>query len=177
MRRSGVVTVADFLRRRTIGSLSDRITHRGRERAIGRLQRGYICGALGTQTFERRIDSALTCDSPSVLRHITSDLARPSLLDRARRWLAPRPDLSGSGLLQIVAAGSSTVIGRSGSCGVVISHDSVSRRHAMLSREGNRLIITDLGSTNGTYLNGRWIVQAEVLPGDKLQLGQLELRM
>lgn len=45
----------------------------------------------------------------------------------------------------------------------------------MLARDGERVIVTDLGSTNGTFVNGRWITQAEVLPGDRLRLGQLEL--
>jgi pSer/pThr/pTyr-binding forkhead associated (FHA) protein len=45
----------------------------------------------------------------------------------------------------------------------------------MLTRDGDRVIVTDLGSTNGTFVNGRWINQAEVLPGDRLQLGQLDL--
>ena len=67
------------------------------------------------------------------------------------------------------------MIGRSSSCDFVIAHDSISRRHAMLTRDGDRVVITDLGSTNGTYVNGRWITQAEVLPGDRLQLGRLDL--
>jgi pSer/pThr/pTyr-binding forkhead associated (FHA) protein len=37
------------------------------------------------------------------------------------------------------------------------------------------VIIVDLGSTNGTFVNGRWISQAEVVPGDRLLLGPLDL--
>ncbi|HEV2776749.1 MAG TPA: FHA domain-containing protein [Solirubrobacteraceae bacterium] len=155
--------------------MTDRGTERVRERAIGRLQRGYVGGSLGTQTFEYRVETALSCDTPSVLRRLTSDLVSPTLLDSARRWLTASGEPPSSGLLAVLAAGSSTVIGRSSGCDFVISHNSISRRHAMLTRDGDRVIVTDLGSTNGTFVNGRWITQAEVLPGDKLQLGQLDL--
>jgi hypothetical protein len=155
--------------------MSDRATEWVRERAIGRLQRGYVCGALGTQTFEWRVETALSCDTPSMLRRLTSDLISPSLLESARRWLASAGDPPSSGLLGLLTSGSSTIIGRSSSCDFVIAHVSISRRHAMLARAGDRVVITDSGSTNGTFVNGRWVTQAEVLPGDKLRFGQLDL--
>lgn len=162
--------------RRTIAGMADRVTQRIRERTIGRLQRGYVDGSLGTQTFERRIDTALRSDAPGVLRQLTSDLLPRSLLQTTKRWLVPPPaDPGSSGLLAALASSPSTVIGRAPSCDFVICHKSVSRRHAMLARDGERMIITDLGSTNGTFVNGRWISQAEVLPGDRLQLGPLDL--
>jgi hypothetical protein len=152
------------------------VPQRVRERAIGRLQRGYACGSLGTQTFEHRVETALTTDSPSVLRRVTSDVLPPSLVQRARRWLPLWPgEPVSSGLLDLLTSGASTVIGRAASCDLVVRDDSVSRRHAMLVRDGDRVIITDLGSSNGTFINGRWVTQAEVRPGDKLQLGQLDV--
>jgi hypothetical protein len=155
--------------------MADRVTQRIRERTIGRLQRGYVDGSLGTQTFERRIDTALRSDAPGVLRQLTSDLIPRSLLQTTKRWLVPAADPCSSGLLEALATSTSTVIGRSPSCDFVICHESISRRHAMLARDGERVIITDLGSTNGTFVNGRWISQAEVVPGDRLQLGPLDL--
>jgi pSer/pThr/pTyr-binding forkhead associated (FHA) protein len=67
------------------------------------------------------------------------------------------------------------VIGRSRSCDLVLRDDSVSRRHLMLTVDGDHVLVTDLGSTNGTLLNGRWITEAEARPGDVLQLGEIEL--
>lgn len=155
-----------------------RLSHRVRERAIGRLQHGYACGSLGTQTFERRLETALRCHSPSVLAQLTSDLVARSLLDDLRRWLATvRHAPVSSGLLRSLTTSSPAVIGRLPSCDLVVGEDSVSRRHAMLVRHEDRVIVTDLGSTNGTFLNGRWITQAEVRPGDRLRLGALELRL
>ena len=155
--------------------MADRVTQRIRERAIGRLQRGYVDGSLGTQTFERRIDAALRSATPGVLRHLTSDLIPRSLLQSTKRWLVPPAEPRSSGLLEALATSTSTVIGRAPSCDFVIGHASISRRHAMLARDGERVIVTDLGSTNGTFVNGRWISQVEVVPGDRLQLGQLDL--
>lgn len=146
-----------------------------RERAIGRLQRGYVCGAIGTQTLELRLEAALTSDAPRVLQRLTADLGMRSPLAAARRWLPSHDRPASSGLLALLTTSSPTVIGRSRSCDFVIADESVSRRHAMLSRDGDRVILTDLGSTNGTLINGRWVTQAEVLPGDQLQLGQLDV--
>jgi pSer/pThr/pTyr-binding forkhead associated (FHA) protein len=54
----------------------------------------------------------------------------------------------------------------------------VSRQHCQLRRQGNQLIVTDLGSTNGTYLNGRRLEPGRdvvVVHRDKLILGTLHL--
>ncbi|MBV9834646.1 MAG: adenylate/guanylate cyclase domain-containing protein [Alphaproteobacteria bacterium] len=69
------------------------------------------------------------------------------------------------------------VIGRqSGGCDVVVSHESVSRRHARLTRDGVVLFIEDLGSTNGTLINGIQQAagrKAPVLVGKTLSLGDV----
>jgi pSer/pThr/pTyr-binding forkhead associated (FHA) protein len=50
-----------------------------------------------------------------------------------------------------------TVLGREPSAGVCVDHPSVSRLHARISIEAGRAWIEDLGSRNGTFLNGRRI--------------------
>ena len=60
---------------------------------------------------------------------------------------------------------------------VVFANDTVSRRHAMLRREGDHFIVVDLGSTNGTRVNGRIAGRAEVRPGDSVELGEVQLRL
>ena len=78
-----------------------------------------------------------------------------------------------------------------GEAGVVVGRDpsasshvvvdpSVSRRHARLSVEDGELCVEDLGSTNGTYLNGRRLEpgrHARVADGDELELGSVRLRV
>lgn len=63
------------------------------------------------------------------------------------------------------------VVGRGEGCDIVLNDDSVSRRHARLERHRNRYKIVDLGSTNGTVVNGIRIEMKFLETGDKLQLG------
>lgn len=65
----------------------------------------------------------------------------------------------------------SIVIGRSGDCDYQIPLSVISRRHCKLSRKGERLILKDLGSSNGTFLNDKRVLQAEVKPGDQMKVG------
>ena len=69
------------------------------------------------------------------------------------------------------------VIGRGVTCDLVVNESSVSRRHVKLSVVGGRCLVTDLGSRNGTYLNGMQIEEAEMADGDRLILGQFPLRL
>jgi len=64
-----------------------------------------------------------------------------------------------------------TVIGRRQESDLCIPLMVVSRRHCELNLEKGRLKIRDLGSRNGTYINGQRVDQAEVGPGDKIQIG------
>lgn len=64
------------------------------------------------------------------------------------------------------------VIGRRPGCDIVLSDSSVSRRHARLDRQDGIYSVTDLGSTNGTKVNGARIAGNVLLsPGDVITLG------
>ena len=64
------------------------------------------------------------------------------------------------------------VIGRDASVDIVIDNREVSRHHARLSRRGNQWIIEDIGSSNGTFVNGKRISGPVVLaPGSQVGLG------
>jgi pSer/pThr/pTyr-binding forkhead associated (FHA) protein len=63
-------------------------------------------------------------------------------------------------------------IGREGSTGLPIDDEQASRRHARVTAEGDHALVEDLGSTNGTYLNGQPIEgQRTLRPGDRLRVG------
>ena len=64
-----------------------------------------------------------------------------------------------------------TVIGRREDCDLRIPLGDVSRKHCRLILEGDTIRVEDLGSSNGTYRNGERVQQAEVTPGDTLQIG------
>jgi hypothetical protein len=131
---------------------------------------------MGADTFARRVDHALHSGSHDELRGLTADLpAQPSpRLARLRAFLKPR----GLGLPE---AGelleAHLVIGRSSRCQLVLADDTVSRRHAELRIEDGRWLLRDLGSSNGTWVNGRRVMEAEVRPGDLIQLGGAVIRL
>jgi len=76
--------------------------------------------------------------------------------------------------------GDELTIGRAPSCGLVLAADNfVSAHHARVFRVSEQYWVEDLGSTNGTLLNGRPLVgRAPLRRGDRLQVGRtpLELR-
>ena len=70
------------------------------------------------------------------------------------------------------------VVGRDPGCQRVLDRPTVSGRHARLRRSGDRVLIEDLGSSNGTFVNGRRIAgPTEVAPGDLIVLGAEPFRL
>jgi hypothetical protein len=67
------------------------------------------------------------------------------------------------------------VIGRLPECGVVLADSNVSRRHAELRRAGDSVVLTDLGSTNGTRVNGAPIREQVLASGDEVSVGSTRL--
>ena len=87
----------------------------------------------------------------------------------------PKPAVLVAGIRHELDPGVSTV-GRSKDCDVTIEDASLSRRHAELRREDDAVWIVDLGSTNGTEVNGKRVDRARLASGDRILLGQTELR-
>src|SRR6516165_5248422 len=70
-----------------------------------------------------------------------------------------------------------TVIGRHPECHIQIDSNMVSRKHARVFRDGNRFLVEDLGSGNGTTVNGVRIVNATPLShDDRIKLGPILIR-
>jgi FHA domain-containing protein len=67
------------------------------------------------------------------------------------------------------------VIGRLPECGVVLQDSNVSRRHAELRRVGEGVVLTDLGSTNGTRVNGATVREQILTSGDEVGVGSTRL--
>jgi hypothetical protein len=78
---------------------------------------------------------------------------------------------------RLVVGPEGATIGRSRQSDIVLGDPNISRQHAEIRPRGGSWVLTDLGSTNGSRLNGRTVERAEVLrPGDEIELGSTLLR-
>jgi len=75
-----------------------------------------------------------------------------------------------------VALEREVVIGRDPRCELPIGAADVSRRHARIVPDEDGHKVVDLGSTNGTWVNGRPITTRKLVPGDRIELGSCVLR-
>jgi hypothetical protein len=138
-------------------------------------------GEFGIQTrhvqaeheLERRDDAQE--ESGATMIYSTTGRAAEPLEERAR---APKQ----RGLLlvdgkRIVVGTTGATIGRSRQCDVVLDDPNVSRRHAEIRPRGGSWVLTDLGSTNGSSLNGTRIGSPEVVKlGDEIEIGTSLIR-
>ena len=70
---------------------------------------------------------------------------------------------------------SKVVLGRSREADLRVADVNISRRHAELRREGATFWIVDLGSTNGTEVNGKRIDRQQLRDGDRITMGSTEI--
>ncbi|MFI5936064.1 FhaA domain-containing protein [Actinoplanes sp. NPDC051494] len=82
--------------------------------------------------------------------------------------------VSGDGRTYPLQMGS-TVIGRGDQANLRLPDVGISRRHARLDYDGSQVVLTDLGSTNGTMVNGQRVSAVALNPGDMIQLGTTTL--
>jgi hypothetical protein len=82
--------------------------------------------------------------------------------------------VSGDGRTYPLQIGS-TVIGRGDQANLRLPDVGISRRHARLDFDGSQVVLTDLGSTNGTMVNGQRVSAVALNPGDMVQLGTTTL--
>ena len=87
----------------------------------------------------------------------------------------PAPGVPGAGTLFLGAG--TIVIGRDPQCALPLDHPTISWHHARFTRHGDTLVLEDLGSTNGTFVNSAPISHAEVRVGDLVVFGTSTFRM
>lgn len=157
-----------------------RVSDAERERALAELRDGYASGRLTHDTFGYRVDEVLRARMGGELRRLVADLPRRRRLGTviragwrrslavAARWLGgwpPALTLPGGPQPRFT-------IGREAACDMTLADLTVSRWHASLQRDGGGWLLADLGSTNGTRLNG-WRVNdpIHVRAGDLVSFG------
>jgi FHA domain/Domain of unknown function (DUF1707) len=158
-----------------------------RERVARILRDRSVEGRLSLDTYSERIERLYGARNHDELDELVCDVqpaAAPRRLllglvewvsrivaDVEAAWERPR--------LPVIALPMGRVtIGRAPDCDCVISEPTVSRHHAELWRDGERWLVRDLGSRNGTRVNGiRVLEPTEVHPGDRVALGEARHRL
>ncbi len=162
-----------------------------RRRLARTLGTAYADGLLSRETFAHRIDQLFAAPVIDPFRVIGDLRLRRPERTRPRAFVtvraAARRIVFGgaaeegpeSTLLALDWTGAQTevLIGRSSSCDVVLSDLSVSRQHVRLFYRDGKWVLHDLESTNGTLVNGARVGRSEVRPGDRLALGDEQLRI
>jgi predicted component of type VI protein secretion system len=70
-----------------------------------------------------------------------------------------------------------TVVGRKEDCDLRLDHKSVSKQHCVIVKTDGLLLLRDLGSTNGTRVNGQRVRRAALLPNDNLSIANFRFRV
>jgi pSer/pThr/pTyr-binding forkhead associated (FHA) protein len=70
-----------------------------------------------------------------------------------------------------------TLIGRKEDCDLCLDHKSVSKQHCIIVKTDGLLLLRDLGSTNGTRVNGQRVRRAALLPNDQLTVARYRFRV
>lgn len=66
-------------------------------------------------------------------------------------------------------------VGKAPSCDLILPDPTVSRRHLCIERHGDAFVIRDMGSTNGTAVDGTWVKVAFLTPGARVTAGNVEM--
>jgi hypothetical protein len=165
-----------------------RVSAAERDWAVRRLRRGHEEDRISLDTFSSRVETVYATESRSELVDLVSDLPDDRFGARAiadavswlslsaarvrSAWQQPRMPIL------VLPATEAIVLGRSRRCDCVFSEPSVSRTHASLRYVRGRWWLRDLGSLNGTYVNGsRLVDELEVRPGDEVAFGATTYRL
>jgi hypothetical protein len=89
-------------------------------------------------------------------------------------WLVPLDGPQTGELFQLTAG--RCVVGTAPDCNVVLRDPSISGRHCEFSPAGRGYRVTDLGSTNGTYVNDKRISGEDLIDGDSIRLGRTNFK-
>ena len=69
------------------------------------------------------------------------------------------------------------IVGRGREANLILAEPTISRAHAAVGFDGHHFFLRDLGSTNGSFVNGRPRIEAVLADRDEVQMGRLRLRV
>jgi FHA domain/Domain of unknown function (DUF1707) len=167
-----------------------RLSDADRERALEVLREGAAQGRVSQDTFMRRTDVILNAQWHSELHAVLQDL--PTRRPRDRWFVAAiariasfpaalRKAWQSERLPELLLPGPASYtysIGRAPGSMLRLNHYTVSRAHAQLRSTQDGWKLRDLGSSNGTWVNGSRVTgSVRVSPGDVVRFGQIGFRL
>ena len=90
-------------------------------------------------------------------------------------WILKTADEAEAPFLFRILPGSIKTVGRAPRADFIVEAALVSRLHCRLEAESEALLVVDLDSTNGTFVNDKRVDQARLSSGDRLRIGRVEL--
>src|SRR5262245_26154248 len=124
----------------------------------------------GIQVIAETVSAGPPADASGHTQIFQPPSASPGVQSRSRLLLA-----TASGTHVIPLESTQLTIGRGLNNDIILEDTRVSRHHAQLRYRGRRFWVADLGSTNGTYVNGEQIEEQALRDNDVISLGGLEL--
>src|SRR3954469_9616745 len=115
-------------------------------------------------------------DKPEVTQSVLTEAEGRPVRIQVREWtveVSAGPDKG----KKITTQDSLVRVGSDAASDLVLTDPTVSRRHLEIERPAKGLLLRDLGSRNGTYLDGRQVIQVVLQSGDKVQLGKTKLNI
>ena len=92
-------------------------------------------------------------------------------------WILHTPDSEAGPVTFRVSPGSVKTVGRAPRADFILEAALVSRLHCRLEAESEALLVVDLDSTNGTFVNDKRVDRARLSSGDRLRIGRVELQV
>lgn len=131
---------------------------------------GELRAALGDKSSKARSIKTHHGIGYSFVADVQERRSRPPLVSRARARIIVL-----AGAKRIALGNGAHHVGRDQECEVVLNDTSVSRRHARLAVKGPSVIVEDLGSKNGTHVNGKRITKPTAIEsGDEITFGSVK---
>ncbi|WBL19864.1 FHA domain-containing protein FhaB/FipA [Citricoccus sp. NR2] len=148
------------------------VASQGRDLMVGR--RNKLGGSKKAQRAAARAEEAEAAPAPAATE------SAPNTGQTQQRTLASQLVVT-EGPLQgtvIDLHGAPLMLGRAAEADLILDDDYVSGRHARLFPQGSRWFLEDLGSTNGTYVNGAQLARTvAVEPGTPIRIGKTVLQL
>lgn len=119
-----------------------------------------------------RIEVPITDDIPVVTLTHEAVAAIEALPEGSALLIVQRGGVPGE---RFLLNADRTVAGRSTKSDIFLDDVTVSRKHAEFVRAGDRFIVRDIGSLNGTYVNRQRIDEATLVSGDEVQIGKYRM--